>query len=101
MGILGASDYWLRFKWQHYGSPLVHGLAWLKDAPDVQRIWDPQEDGAEQDIIQYVDKLVSTTNPAVLPDGAMLQMLLPPKQIPTSVTRHTLTYLFYFIYIFI
>ena len=33
--------------------------------------------------------------------AAMLQMLLPPKQIPTSVTRHTLTFFLNFIYIFI
>ena len=27
MGILGANDYWVRFEWQHRGSPRVHGLA--------------------------------------------------------------------------
>lgn len=26
---LGACDYWLRFEWQHRGSPHVHVLAWL------------------------------------------------------------------------
>ena len=36
------------FEWQHHGSSHVHGLARLKDVPDVQRIGDPQEDGAEQ-----------------------------------------------------
>ena len=25
--VLGATDYWLRFEWQHRGSPHVHGLA--------------------------------------------------------------------------
>ena len=33
VGILGATDYWLRFEWQHRGSPHVHGLAWLPNAP--------------------------------------------------------------------
>ncbi len=37
-GILGASDYWFRFEWQHHGSPHVHGLAWFQDAPDVQLV---------------------------------------------------------------
>ena len=27
--VLGATDYSLRFEWQHWGSPHVHGLAWL------------------------------------------------------------------------
>jgi len=31
--ILGASDFWLCFEWQHRGSPHVHGLAWLHNAP--------------------------------------------------------------------
>ena len=38
VGILGATDYWFRFEWQHRGSPHVHGLAWLPDAPDVERL---------------------------------------------------------------
>lgn len=36
--ILGSTDYWLRFEWQHRGSPHVHGLAWLSNAPDVEEI---------------------------------------------------------------
>ena len=34
--ILHAKDYWLRFEWQHRGSPHVHGLAWLQCAPDIE-----------------------------------------------------------------
>ena len=82
VGILGASDYWLHFEWQYRGSPHVHGLAWLRDAPDVQRIGDPQEHSAEQDIIHYVDRLVSTTNPAVLPDGSNIADAPAPKTDP-------------------
>ena len=37
-GVLGATDYWLRFEWQHRGSPHVHGLAWLPDTPDVEQL---------------------------------------------------------------
>ena len=27
---LKASDYWLKFEYQHRGSPHVHGVAWLQ-----------------------------------------------------------------------
>ena len=30
VGVLGATDYWMRFEWQQ------HGLAWLSGAPDVE-----------------------------------------------------------------
>ena len=29
VGVLGVTDYWMRFEWQHRGSPHVHGLVWL------------------------------------------------------------------------
>ena len=32
IGVLGATDYWLRCEWQHRGSPHVHGLTWLNMA---------------------------------------------------------------------
>lgn len=32
VGVLGATDYWMRFEWQHRGSPHTHGLAWLPNA---------------------------------------------------------------------
>ena len=36
VGVLGATDYWMRFEWQHRWSAHVHGLAWDPDAPDVE-----------------------------------------------------------------
>ena len=36
VGILGATDYWFCFEWQHHGSPHGHCLAWLPNAPDVE-----------------------------------------------------------------
>ena len=36
-GILKATDYWMRFEYQHRGSPHVHGVAWLEDAPDIKK----------------------------------------------------------------
>ena len=41
LDILGAKDCWLRFEWQHHGSPHVHGLAWLPGPPDVQLFINP------------------------------------------------------------
>ena len=67
-------DYWLRFEWQHRGSPHVHGLAWLPDAPDVEQLFtDPAVPEADcKQAIEFIDSLVSTTNPALLPDGSNL-----------------------------
>ena len=36
--ILGAVDFWFRYEWQHRGSVHVHGLVWLKDAPQMERL---------------------------------------------------------------
>ena len=43
-GVLGATDYWLRFEWQHCGSPHVHGLAWLPETPDVEQLCEVSDD---------------------------------------------------------
>ena len=34
VGVIGATNFWLHFEWQHHGSPHVHGLAWLPDVPN-------------------------------------------------------------------
>ena len=86
VGVLGARDYWLRFEWQHRGSPHVHGLAWLPDAPDVEKLLSTSDDTelqeAKMEITQYADSLVSTNNPAVLPDGSNLDDAPQPKTDP-------------------
>ena len=41
LDILGAKDCWLRFEWQHRGSPHVYDLAWLPGPPDVQPFINP------------------------------------------------------------
>ena len=66
-GILRVKDYWLRFEWQHRGSPHIHGLAWLSDAPDVEKIYgDPNvSEGDKQLVLNFIDSLVSTQNPAL------------------------------------
>ena len=52
------------FEWQHRGSPHVHGLTWLPDAPDVQQVLS-NSDGinsiaAKEVLFQYVDTIIST-----------------------------------------
>ena len=81
VGILGAVDYWLRFEWQHRGSPHVHGLAWLPNAPDVEQLLSSADtfDTVKEDIIQYADRIVSTTNPAILLDGSNSESAPPAK----------------------
>ena len=56
------------------GSPHVHGLAWLPDTPDVEEILASSEDGddtAKEELIRHVDSIVTTLNPAILPDGSL------------------------------
>ena len=81
VGVLGATDYWFRFEWQHRGSPHVHGVAWFPDTPDAQQLLaEPQaSDGAKAQHLDYADKVVSTTNPAVRPDGSDVDSA-PPAQ---------------------
>jgi len=82
-GVLGATDYWFRFEWQHRGSPHVHGLAWLSDAPDIKQILANTDIAlGKQTIIDYVNKIVSTTNPTILPDGSNIEQAPLPKTNP-------------------
>ena len=81
-GVLGVTDYWLRFEWQHRGSPHVHGLAWLPNAPDVEQLLSSPENvpaPLKEEITKYADGLVSTINPAVLPDGSNIDEAPAPK----------------------
>ena len=48
----------------HRGSPHVHGVAWLEDAPDVDKVL------SSAILPQYIDRTITTMNPAVLPDGS-------------------------------
>ena len=70
--VLHATDYWLRFEWQHRGSPHVHGLAWLQGAPDIEGAFTsrPVTSEIKQKFITYIDSVVCTMNPAILPDGS-------------------------------
>ena len=92
VGILGATDYWMRFEWQHIGSPHVLGLAWLANAPNVENLISSSPDLVEstkEKIIEYADKIMSTINAAVLPDGSNM-MLHHLKLIRMFVINHIL-----------
>ena len=78
-GILKAKDYWLRFEYQHRGSPHVHGVAWLEDAPDVEKVL---ASGNTSSLITFINKTVTTINPAVLPDGSNVSDAPLPKTNP-------------------
>ena len=77
--------YWLRFEWQHRGSPHVHGLAWLPNAPDVEQLLSSPENvpaPLKEEITKYADGLVSTINPAVLQDESNIDEAPAPKSDP-------------------
>lgn len=69
--ILGAQDYWLRFEWQHRGSPHLHGLAWL---PNVEKTFSTSttSEAEKDEALRYINSLVTTINPAILADGSNL-----------------------------
>uniref|UniRef100_A0A1X7TE40 Helitron helicase-like domain-containing protein n=1 Tax=Amphimedon queenslandica TaxID=400682 RepID=A0A1X7TE40_AMPQE len=61
--------------------PHVHGLAWLPNALNVEHLLSSQPDLVEstkQQIIEYADNIISTINPAVLPDGSNFSDAPPP-----------------------
>uniref|UniRef100_A0A1X7TZG1 Helitron helicase-like domain-containing protein n=1 Tax=Amphimedon queenslandica TaxID=400682 RepID=A0A1X7TZG1_AMPQE len=75
----------MRFEWQHRGSPHVHGLAWLPNAPNVEDLLSSQPDFVEsikEKIIEYADKIISTIKTAVLPDGSNVSDAPPAKVDP-------------------
>ncbi len=90
--LLGATDYWLRFEWQHRGSPHVHGLAWLPSAPDAEKLLTCDSSSQLLDsvdgVIAYVDELVSTMNPGIPADGSNMHNVVPqPKTNPHVCNR--------------
>ena len=86
VGILGATDYWFRFEWQHCGSPHIHGIAWFPNAPDMEKLLATDDDSdliaVVEDITSYADDVVSTINPAIAMDGSNPETAPPPKTKP-------------------
>ena len=82
--ILGVSEHWLQFEWQHRGSPHIHHLAWLANAPNVEDIMALPDDSVsdKEDLIKFIDSLICTSNPTILPDGSNPQDALTPRLDP-------------------
>lgn len=79
LGMVKATDYWMWFEWQHRGSPHIHDVAWLPNAPDVEQFLKSTDsiESIKEEIIQYANKVVTTINPAV-PDGSNVDDAPPP-----------------------
>ena len=80
--MFGATDYWLRFEWQHRGSPHVHGLAWLPNAPHMEQVFasGTADTVTTSNIIQYIDSVVCTSNHAMQPGS--VDTSCPPQTNP-------------------
>ena len=77
--LLGATDYWFRYEWQHRGSVHVHGLAWVKNSPRAEKLKDPDPNvraATIAEVEKYADELISTMNPAYSTDGT--EIIQPP-----------------------
>ena len=84
LGVLKATDYWMRFEWQHRVTPHVHGVAWLPNAPDVEQLLKLTKniETVKEEVVQYAKKVVTTINPAVAPDGSNVDDAQPPVKQP-------------------
>ena len=89
--ILGATDYWMRFEWQHRGSPHVHEVAWLPNAPDVEQLLKSTDniETVKEEIVHYANTIVSTINPAVAPDGRDVESAPPPVTQPQHICNRS------------
>ncbi|KAK3923346.1 ATP-dependent DNA helicase [Frankliniella fusca] len=57
-----VQDFWYRTEFQNRGSCHVHGVAWLKDAPDITKLNTEQD---KEQALSYFDKLISCKNPDI------------------------------------
>uniref|UniRef100_A0A1X7TVI2 Helitron helicase-like domain-containing protein n=1 Tax=Amphimedon queenslandica TaxID=400682 RepID=A0A1X7TVI2_AMPQE len=78
INILKATNYWMRFEWQQWGSPHVHGQAWLPNAPNVENLSSFDLVANKQEI-EYADKIISNINLAVLQEGSNVSDAPPPE----------------------
>ena len=88
---LRATDYWLRFEWQHHSSFHMHGIACLPNAPYAKCLTSShQDDAVKARIIQHPDKLVSTMNLGILPDSSNIDDApIVKTDPPISAINHT------------
>ncbi|KAK7106301.1 hypothetical protein V1264_017570 [Littorina saxatilis] len=48
-------DFFYRVEFQHRGSPHIHGLIWVKDAP----VYDPEKEDSESDVTSFIDRHIT------------------------------------------
>lgn len=63
-----------------------YGLAWLPGVPEVEQLLsspDTVPDAVKEENVKYAHSLVSTINPAVLPDGSNINDAPAPKTDPS------------------
>ncbi|XP_070175663.1 uncharacterized protein [Littorina saxatilis] len=55
-GPLGEiTDFFYRVEFQHRGSPHIHGLLWIKDAP----VYDPEKEDGESEVTSFIDRHIT------------------------------------------
>ncbi|CAG8536702.1 15388_t:CDS:2 [Cetraspora pellucida] len=59
----GLSNYWYRYEWQHRGSTHVHGIGKVSNAPVVDWNAMQQDENSMNNIIAYVNSIVTAMNP--------------------------------------
>lgn len=57
-----VNDYWYRVEYQHRGSPHIHGLFWIENAPDVREFHSMSQPQLVE-VKKFYDNLVSAWNP--------------------------------------
>ena len=58
-------DWWYRFEWQHRGSVHVHGIGMIRNAPIIDWNQMKENENLMNNVIQYIDSLVTTINPDI------------------------------------
>ncbi|KAJ1518827.1 hypothetical protein ONE63_011559 [Megalurothrips usitatus] len=59
-----VEDLWFRIEYQHRGSPHIHGVLWLKDAPNVDDLAQCSDEEILK-VLSYFDRYISTTHPDI------------------------------------
>ena len=58
-------DWWYRFEWQHHGSVHVHGIGKRRNAPVIDWKRMQEDENVMNEVVQYLDSLVTTINPGL------------------------------------
>ncbi|XP_034245757.1 uncharacterized protein LOC117647893 [Thrips palmi] len=76
-----VQDSWYRVEFQHRGSCHVHGVAWLKDSPDIKNL---KTDDMKKKAEEFFDNIISCCNPDL---NALPNLVHPCSQTASDVTN--------------